>query len=58
MKWVYRVVFWLYNIIQLGIDAAICLAAVALIVLGMITLAIINLVLVWLVYSFSFERIT
>ena len=52
MKWVYRVVFWLYNIIQLGIDVAICLAAVALIVLGMVTLAIINLVLAWLVYAY------
>jgi hypothetical protein len=54
VKWVYRVVFWLYNIIQLGIDAAICLAAVALIVLGLVTLAIINLVLVWMVYTSFF----
>lgn len=52
VKWVYRVVFWLYNIIQLGIDVAICLAAVALILLGMVTLAIINLALAWIVYAY------
>jgi hypothetical protein len=52
VKWVYRVVFWAYNIIQFGIDAAVCLAAVALIVLGMVTLAFINLVLAWLIYPF------
>ncbi len=49
-----RVVFWLYNIIQLGIDVAICLAAVALIALGLVTLAVINLALVWLVYTSFF----
>lgn len=52
VRWIYRVVFWLYNIIQFGIDAAVCLAAVALIVLGMITLAFINFVLAWLVYAY------
>jgi hypothetical protein len=51
VKWVYRVVFWLYNIIQFGIDAVVCLAAVALILLGMFTLAVINLALAWLVYA-------
>ncbi len=51
VKWVYRVVFWLYNIIQLGIDAAVCLAAVGLILLGLFALAVINLVLVWIVYT-------
>ncbi len=52
VKWIYRVVFWLYNIIQLGIDAAICLAAVALIALGMAALAVINLALAWLIYAY------
>ncbi|OPY28956.1 MAG: hypothetical protein A4E28_01229 [Methanocella sp. PtaU1.Bin125] len=51
-RWIYRVVFWLYNIFQLGIDVAICLAAVALIVLGVFTLWVINLVLAWLVYAY------
>ncbi len=49
VKWIYRVVFWLYNIIQFGIDAAVCLAAIALILLGMAALAVINLVLAWLI---------
>jgi hypothetical protein len=52
VRWIYRVVFWLYNIFQLGIDVAISLAAVALIVLGMIALVIINLVLAWLIYAY------
>jgi hypothetical protein len=52
VRWAYRIVFWAYNIIQLGIDVAISLAAVALIALGMFTLAVINLALAWLIYAY------
>ena len=52
VRFVYRAVFWAYNLFQLGIDVAISLAAVALIGLGMFALAIINLALAWLVYAY------